>query len=1149
MALVTESAETIFAPFDIAGNPRGADMGKAQRWGMELERFVGAAATNAAIFETRAELYAALNYDANASGYVLGDATAAYNGWYRKLGASGSGSWVRRGDLPYSWISMTDLGAGTANAIQVTSVLPTSPSVRRTVKIFETNTGAVTISENGAAAKPLVTASGNAIAAGGLPAGTVLDYFDDGTAFRLLSDQASAAVLAGAEDAASRAEGAAEDAEYWAGQAVLAGTIPVYASAAAISSITVPGGLSAFATQGYSSTGDGGRANYRRFVAETELAAIVAAYPESLPKKKQWAINNVLRRLKAGGVWSKLSLLVDFGGLALASSSAGLINWKAPSTALVASGGPTYTAGLGFTGDGVDASISAGAWNTLAGGLDSSHLGIWLTTNANGRGKINNDFAAGASGGVYIRPNYNGKVRSVVNHTTALDTGDVVGRLGHTVVNRSGAGALEVYRDGRQVGSGTTASTSVVTAPLTFLSYATAYSTDTIGWAHAGASLTALEVDLIYDVMMEFRHIIEWDADPAKLIQDASGAWFELDLNGEVNLYQYGARGNNLTDDTQAWIDACALRQKVSVPQPLVAYRVEDDIPVRAHVQGDWAKVNLTIATLNARGFWPQHKSKLKGLDISRTLNLLTTVGGDRHNAVLVGQFHDDQRPFHDIVVDVRIRDEGAKRHNLFSILGDVKNGEFSAEITGDSMSLGMLTHWGSVYDDSAVQQTIQRPRDLRFPKIVHRNRVTGAGYGIYLSGPVNFAFGTVLLEKCSYGGIIAAGDLNESYDLASNNEAVGRLMSGITFENVSVIDPIFRGFWVVGRSDIEGGTRWYATDPASNPSMEIGTFNLVRGPSTQQGNAIYGELWKNLRVHDLTVTNKPGVSSTVADLTHPALYFEGCRDIDVKGATRVRAGARLVSGARIKIDLDAQNNRATESTSASFGVKASGANTAVTIVNAVAIGDTSVVLASVPCHICPGMAFEVGGNRYHFAGSAASGLGDTNVTIAIEPAVATISAGTAVAILNGVSDVDVLGTYRGFYYGFHADSAYNKVPCDIRLNADIKDSTLDGARVTEGELIRVVGGVFDRNNRSNNANGRDIRIDATGKVYDVTGVVFSPSPGSRLTRHHVYVGAGASGVSVIGNKFFGAVTAATSIPANGADGVANIVANNWTGP
>ncbi len=105
------------------------------------------------------------------------------------------------------------VNGGTADDIiaEPDAELPENP--RSTVYIIggiaQDNTGPVTI--NG---KALLTNSGNEIAAGGIVAGGIYVFLDDGTNFRLVSDQASAAVLAGAEDAAERAETAAAGVEY-----------------------------------------------------------------------------------------------------------------------------------------------------------------------------------------------------------------------------------------------------------------------------------------------------------------------------------------------------------------------------------------------------------------------------------------------------------------------------------------------------------------------------------------------------------------------------------------------------------------------------------------------------------------------------------------------------------------------------------------------------------------------------------------------------------------------------------------------------------------------------------------------------------------------------------------------------------------------
>ncbi|MBY5750820.1 hypothetical protein [Rhizobium leguminosarum] len=182
-------------------------------WGTWIESIISAFIGNGGlVYTSQAALFADLAHGANSSAWVIGDANAALNGIYMKVGGSGAGSWTRVADLPYSFVDLFDAGAGTPNAIQLTSTIPTSASVLRTSNVFETNTGNVTVSENGGSAKALLTSSGNQIAPGGLLAGMMIVYVDDGSAFRLLTDQASAAIVTAAEAAQAAAETAAADA-------------------------------------------------------------------------------------------------------------------------------------------------------------------------------------------------------------------------------------------------------------------------------------------------------------------------------------------------------------------------------------------------------------------------------------------------------------------------------------------------------------------------------------------------------------------------------------------------------------------------------------------------------------------------------------------------------------------------------------------------------------------------------------------------------------------------------------------------------------------------------------------------------------------------------------------------------------------------
>ncbi|WEX76878.1 hypothetical protein PYH37_005229 [Sinorhizobium numidicum] len=207
---MVELATTIWADGPTS-DPYGPDKAQIRAWGTWLEGIINAFTANGGlIFSSKASLDASLAYAANTMAWVIGDATVANNGVYGKVGASGVGSWTRRSDLPFSFIIASDVGAGTANAIQATTSIPVSASSLIWMNIFEANTATpVTVSFNGGSALTIKTNSGNDVAAGGLSAGMIVMGIVSGSTFRLVSDQASAAIVAAAEAAADRAEAAA----------------------------------------------------------------------------------------------------------------------------------------------------------------------------------------------------------------------------------------------------------------------------------------------------------------------------------------------------------------------------------------------------------------------------------------------------------------------------------------------------------------------------------------------------------------------------------------------------------------------------------------------------------------------------------------------------------------------------------------------------------------------------------------------------------------------------------------------------------------------------------------------------------------------------------------------------------------------------
>lgn len=247
MVVLTKRAAQIFASVNENGDARTISEQEVAVWGTELERVVNLfISSGGLIYSSKAALDADLARPANTMAWVLGDPVAANNGVYGKLGASGSGSWARRGDLPYSFIIASDAGAGSPNAIQAATAIPVSGSALVWMNVAQTNIASpVTVSFNDGAPLTLKSNAGNDIAPGGLVAGMIVLGVASGATFRLVSDQASAAIIAQAQGYAAAAA-AATNAGF------------VFNSEADFAAANIPSALTFVQTAGYVSPGDGG---------------------------------------------------------------------------------------------------------------------------------------------------------------------------------------------------------------------------------------------------------------------------------------------------------------------------------------------------------------------------------------------------------------------------------------------------------------------------------------------------------------------------------------------------------------------------------------------------------------------------------------------------------------------------------------------------------------------------------------------------------------------------------------------------------------------------------------------------------------------------------------------------------------------------
>jgi|GEM_PF-1170525 len=195
-----------------SSDPYEPDKAQIRAWGSWVEGIVTAfTSSGGLIYDTRAELFADVSFNEKRMAWVIDDPNVEYIGVYGF--DHDTDTWERKSDLPFSFIVANDAGAGTPVAIQATTAIPVSGSALVWMEVAETNTGGpVTVAFNGGAALTIKTNSGNDVAVGGLTAGMIVMGIVSGSTFRLVSDQASAAIVAASEAAQAAAEAAAASA-------------------------------------------------------------------------------------------------------------------------------------------------------------------------------------------------------------------------------------------------------------------------------------------------------------------------------------------------------------------------------------------------------------------------------------------------------------------------------------------------------------------------------------------------------------------------------------------------------------------------------------------------------------------------------------------------------------------------------------------------------------------------------------------------------------------------------------------------------------------------------------------------------------------------------------------------------------------------
>lgn len=275
------SADIVFADGPLAA-PYQPQKPQIRRIFKQVEQAIDAFSSGAGSIAkaSKSQLDADLAHAADVTAWVYNDSTVANNGIYRKASASGAGSWTRILDLPFSFIIASNAGTGTANALQATTSVPTSPSGLVMLNVTQTSTSSpVTVSFNGGPALTIKSNSGVDVSSGGLVAGMVVLGVISGSTFRLVTDDAVASQIFAARDQTLAATALAQNARDgavaakdiaagYASDAVSQGNVPIYSSVAGMTALNVPQGIGSIRVNGFSAAGDAGGGLYVRSTAQ-----------------------------------------------------------------------------------------------------------------------------------------------------------------------------------------------------------------------------------------------------------------------------------------------------------------------------------------------------------------------------------------------------------------------------------------------------------------------------------------------------------------------------------------------------------------------------------------------------------------------------------------------------------------------------------------------------------------------------------------------------------------------------------------------------------------------------------------------------------------------------------------------------------------
>jgi len=329
------------------------------------------------------------------------------------------------------------------------------------------------------------------------------------------------------------------------------------------------------------------------------IAAFAAMSPEPDAARKR-AYDDFFKAIRALNVHERLSFIHL---LTAHDEQAARLNLLNPGTNDL-TGSPTFSADVGFTGNGTSTFLTPNGFAPDGSGLykqDDCCVGTWVLANPAGVSSANYVIGSPTAAEVVrLAPSVSaiGTMRARLSQTTNLDGGFQVGGVGFSAINRNNSANFDIYRDGVKGPAAITAtSAGLPTSGIYFLRTGSSYSASTLGMTFGGGSLTDDQMRGLY--IATARYLLNVGAITKADLAFVPGAWTWFSDQRIVEA------------DGQALIGAVGQDGKVvaafnSLERSVLMQQITDDHPTPAFIQkldGKWlaltASRNLTSYYLN----------------------------------------------------------------------------------------------------------------------------------------------------------------------------------------------------------------------------------------------------------------------------------------------------------------------------------------------------------------------------------------------------------------------------------------------------------------------------------------------------------------------------------------------------------------------